>query len=279
MNFINLNGKILSADEPALLVTNRAYRYGDGLFETMKVVNGRLLLKALHFERLFSGISVLKMRATAHLTDESLLNEMLQLCKKNNCEKRARVRLSVFRGNGGLYDEKQSPGYLIEAWPMEPLQDELNENGLAVDIFPDAQKSCDIFSNLKSSSFQLYAMAALYAKENRLNDCFVLNTAGNIADTTIANVFLMKGEKIVTPALSQGCVAGVMRRHVITLLTEQGQPVTETTISPVDLLSADEVFLTNAVKGIRWVKQFRNKVYSNTRTVHIYQLLMKTIVS
>jgi branched-chain amino acid aminotransferase len=105
MKSICVNGKIMAADEPALMASNRGYRYGDGLFETMKVVNGAILLLPLHFERFFNGLSLLKFEIPPLFTAEKLQQQILQLCKKNDCEKLGRVRLSVFRGNGGLYDE------------------------------------------------------------------------------------------------------------------------------------------------------------------------------
>lgn len=279
MNFINLNGKIQPAEEPALLVTNRSFRYGDGLFETMKLMNGRILLDEFHFERLYAGMKVLKMEANFSLKKEKLQREILALCKKNRCEDLARVRLTVFRGNGGLYDENQSPGYTIECWPLDSSVNELNTNGLVIDIFPDARKSNDKFANLKSSGSLPYAIAAVYAKENRLNDCLILNTNGSIADSTIANIFLISGEKIITPALSQGCVAGVMRRHLNEILKISGKKVEETAVTIDDVLDADEVFLTNAIKGIRWVRQFREKTYTNVATIIIFHRLIKTILT
>lgn len=279
MNFINLNGKVQPAEEPALLVTNRSFRYGDGLFETMKLMNGRILLKEFHFERLYAGMNTLKMDTIFSLKEEKLQKEIYMLCEKNRCEDLARVRFTVFRGNGGLYDENQSPGYTIECWPLDTSVNELNANGLVIDIFPDARKSCDVFSNLKSSGGLIYAIAAVNAKENRLNDCLVLNTEGNIADSTIANIFLISNGKVITPALSQGCVAGVMRRHLMEILKSSGKKVEETAVTVEDVLLADEVFLTNAIKGIRWVRQIRDKTYSNHVTTGIFRQLMKTILA
>jgi len=279
MNSICFNGKIFSSDEPVLLASNRGYRYGDGLFETLKVQNGKIQLATYHFERLFSGLSLLKFETNKLFTIEKLEQEILQLCKKNECERLARVRLSVFRGNGGLYDEDKGSQYLIECWPLIESINKLNENGLVIDLYPDAQKSCDTFSNIKSANFQPYSMAALYAKENKLNDCLVLNSLGNIADSTIANVFVIKGGIVFTPALSEGCVDGVMRRYLIEKTQAAKSRVQERAVTIDDIRNADEIFLTNAIKGICWVKQFRNKLYSNEMTIKIYDQLVRTISS
>lgn len=263
--------------KPVLLAANRGYRYGDGLFETIKVSNGDILLASLHFERLFSGLAVLQFEIPSLFTPKKLKEEILYLCKKNNCSQSARIRLSVFRGNGGLYDGNKSLEYTIECWPLHDIENKLNENGLIIDIYPDAHKSCDKFSNLKSANFQPYSLAALFAKEQKLNDCLVLNTNGHIADSTIANLFLIKNETIITPSLNQGCIDGVMRRYLLTSMSHKGWSVEETSVSIDDLINAEEVFLTNAIKGIRWVKQFRNASYTNKRVVEIYRQFVQTI--
>ncbi len=268
---------MLLADEPALLVSNRGYRYGDGLFETIKVAEGLLILENYHFERLFSGLSLLKFEIPVHFTKEKIKAGILQLCKRNGCEKLARVRLSVFRGNGGLYDEDKSLQYIIECWPLSNSVNKLNENGLVIDVFNEGAKTCDKFSNLKSANFLIYSMAALYAKEKKFNDCLVLNTKGNIADSTIANVFIIKNGVVITPGLEEGCINGVKRRQLLNQLRDGGEEVQEMAITVADIEAADELFLTNAINGIRWVRQFGNKNYVNTKTAEIYNRFLATI--
>jgi branched-chain amino acid aminotransferase len=277
MNHICVNGQFQRADEPALLVSNRGYRYGDGLFETMKIHNGRLLLKELHFERLFKGLQLLKFDIPSLFTGQNLEKHIAGLCRKNSCEQLGRIRLSVFRGNGGLYDEARTLEYIIECWPLDDTASQLNENGLIIDIYPDARKTCDSFSNIKSASFQPYSMAALFAKENKLNDCLVLNSKGNIADSTIANLFLVKNDRVITPALSEGCIEGVMRKYLLGELRAVGYKTEETIINVDELEKADELFLTNAIKGIRWVKGFKEKTYGHSLTTEIYDRFIKPL--
>ena len=267
----------MKENEPALLVSNRGYRYGDGLFETIKIIEGKIVLATLHFERLFNSLQLLKFKTPELFTVEKLQHEILNLAKKNKCEQLARVRLSVFRGHGGLYDNDRDkePQYIIECGPLNESVNILNENGFVIDVYPIARKSCDIFSSLKTANFLPYTMAALYAKENKLNDCLVLNTAGNIADATIANIFLIKNGIITTPALSEGCVNGVIRKMIL----NSGLLIKECVVTLEDILQADEVFLTNAINGIRWVKQFRNKTYTNRKTTEIYnRFIQETFV-
>ncbi len=274
MNHICFNGEILPAEEPVLLASNRGYRYGDGLFETMKLVNGEINLVSFHFERLFEGLSLLKFERPLHFTQEKILQDIRELCKKDGMESLARVRLSVFRGNGGLYDDNRGLQWIIECWPIDPHS---YRDGIIIDIYPGAQKTMDSFSNLKSANFLPYTMAALFAKEKGQDDSIVLNTAGRIADSTIANVFIIKDGKISTPALSEGCVNGVMRRWLIEKLPDAGHPVLETSLTIADLENANEVFLTNAVRGICRVNQFRDKKYSGSVIARIDDQFIKMI--
>ena len=270
MNSVCINGKIVFADKPVLMADNRGYRYGDSLFETMKIIGGQIMLEPFHFERLFTGMALLKYPVPGYLTPEKLRDDIILLCEKNNCASLARVRLSVSRGNGGLFDPDQGLQYLIECWPLTSSVNQLNENGFVIGIFPDARKSTDIFSNLKSGNFLPYTMAAQYAKANQLNDCLVLNTEGNIADASIANIFIIKDDFIYTPSLKDGCVNGVVRRYLLENLDAWGYRVEEMPLSPALILDADEIFLTNAVNGIRWVKQMENKIYGNQLVKEIY---------
>jgi branched-chain amino acid aminotransferase len=276
MEFINVSGKTLARDQFSTRADNHSYRYGDGLFETMKVKEEKILLHDLHFERLFNSLSVLRIQTPKFLTAEHLETEIIELCRKNKCAHLGRVRLSVSRGNGGLYDADENFQWVIECWPLNESANRLNENGLIIDIFPDARKSCDVFSNLKSASHLPYVMAAVYAKENKLNDCLLLNTHGRICDSTIANVFWVKGGNMFTTPLKEGCIAGVMRRYL--LGSTQGTSFKDQEIfcELNELEQADEVFLTNAIQGIRWVKQFRDKNYANDITRDVSKIIFKS---
>jgi len=277
MNHICFNGKYFDAGQPVLLASNRSYRYGDGVFETMKVQQGKILLSDYHFERLFNSLDLLKFKKNKLLTRDKLEQDILRLCQKNAVEKLARVRLSFSRGNGGLYDEDKETEWLIESWALNESVNQLNENGLVIGIYPDVQKATGKFSNIKSANFQLYSMAALFAKENKLNDCLVLNSSGNIADSTIANLFIIKNEKVFTPSLNEGCINGVMRRYLVEKLSGSVYSVLETVVTTEDLVQADEIFLTNAINGIRWVQLFNGKNYSNQQTKAISRFLAATI--
>lgn len=278
MNRISLNGKILPSDQAIFRADNRGYRYGDGLFETMKMYEGRILLEHYHLERLRAGLALLQLQLPVRADPESILADIKSLCEKNQCTAMARIRLTVSRGNGGLLEGNPTADYLIECWPLDKQMNALNENGLVIGIYPGARKSMDAFSRLKTNSSLPYVMAALYAKENKLNDCLVLNASGRVADSVIANLFYIKDGTIYTPALGEGCIDGVMRRHLIESLRGACEELIETGIDPADLDSADEIFLSNSIRGIRWVRQLGDKIYGNTRTVDIYRRFVQTLL-
>lgn len=277
--FFNYNGKLFQLGENFISPDSRAFRYGDGLFETMIVKNKTIRLASLHFERLFNGLKILKFGIPKLFEATALHKAVLDLCKKNN-HSNARVRLAVFRGDGGLYDlENLQPNFVIQSWALPQQVMQLNENGLVIDVYPHAQKAMDVFANIKSANYLPYVMAALYAKENKLNDSLVLNAAGRIADSTIANLFFFKEDVLYTPALGEGCVAGVMRRFIIANSTAIGYNVIESAVTIEALKEADEIFLTNAAYGLRWINQFRDKEFTNDRTKIICQKLIKAIES
>jgi branched-chain amino acid aminotransferase len=277
-DFLFLDGHLIRQDKANLSVNNRSFRYGDGCFETIRVVNGQIKLAPLHFERLFSSIDALKFNKPSYMNAEWLEKNILEVVHKNGHQKLARVRVMIYRGDGGLYDpENHFPHHLIQSFKLGEATQELNQNGLTLGIYKAAKKSSDQFSMIKSNNYLPYVMAALWAKENNLNDAILLNHDNNVADTTIANLFMIKDGIIKTPAITEGPVAGVMRRHLIKTLRAQGYDVQETAVSVADVLEASEVFLTSAIHGIKWVKQIDNSQYNNSLTTVLYKSFIQTL--
>jgi branched-chain amino acid aminotransferase len=271
-DFLFYNGKVVPGDAPLIDASNRSFRYGDGCFETMKMVKGRLRLASYHFERLFSSLDLLRFECPAYFTPAYLEKGILLVAEKNGHVADVRVRLTIARGNGGLYDATSHfPHHIIQTSALEEKGRGLNENGMVMDVFRDARKVCDRFSMIKSNNYLPNVMAAMWAKEKGLNDAFLLNPYDRVADATIANVFIVKNGTVVTPALSEGAVNGVMRRHLLRCLREADMPVTEGQITVEALLQASEVFLTNAIAGIKWVKQIGESRYSNDLSGRLYQ--------
>jgi branched-chain amino acid aminotransferase len=275
-HFFIYNNKVYPSNTAVISSGNRSLRYGDGLFETMKMVKGHIINKEFHFERLFNGLSLLQFEIPETFNAPFLEKKIKEVAVKNK-HSNARIRLMLFRGNGGIFDpENLLPNYIIETSPL-PDKNQLNENGLVVDVFPGAKKSCDLFSNLKSNNYLPYVMAGLFAKKNKLDDSIVLNSFERICDSAIANIFIINDNNIYTPPLTEGCVAGTMRRWMLERFDVKKYPVTEKNLSINDLLNAEEFFLTNATSHLRWVKKFSNKDYSNKKIKEIYSHILQTI--
>lgn len=277
MEYFIYNSKTYKEESAILSASNRGLRYGDGLFETIKSIQGQLQFIDEHFARLWKGLQVLQFNIPKHFTPDYLQDEILGLLKKNGHHKMARIRLTVFRGDGGLYDAiNHKPNLLIQTWALPDDTGEWNSNGLVLGIYTDVKKCCDILSNLKHNNFLPYSMAAIHAKNQKWNDAVLQNTEGGLCDTTIANIFLIKNEAIYTPGLQEGCIAGVIRKFLINQLTAANYKLIESRLSEEDLLEADEVFLTNSIHNLNWVQSFGDKKYTNIQTQKIYKAVFST---
>lgn len=272
MELLNYNGRFYNSNEPLISANNRSFRYGDGFFETMKIINGKIVLKKLHFERLFSSLELMQFEKPDFLTPDFFEDQIKILAEKNNHSKIVRIRLMIFRGESELYGEQNNfPNYIIQTWERSEAFNQLNKEGFVIDIFKDARKACDNYSHIKHNNYLPYVMAAMWANKNHLNDAFVLNAHGRIADSSIANVFMVKDGTVKTPALSEGCVSGVVRKYLLRCLREEGIPVEETAITVEELLQAHELFLTNAGYGTRWVRKCGESEYSNSFSERLYK--------
>ena len=278
MSLVNLNGKLLNEAKAAISVNNRSFRYGDGCFETIRITNNDIPLWQYHQERLFASLLALQFELPSFFTPSFLLENILALACKNRHQQLGRIRLTIFRGNGGLYDpDNHFPNYLIQSWPLNDALQTLNENGLVTGLYRSGIKAADALANIKCNNYLLYALAALHAKKAHWNDALVLNHRGSLADSTIANLFIIRGKTIATPPLTDGPVNGTMRRYLLENFAEAGYDVQETAILVEDVLAADEVFLTNAVYGIKWVKQFEEMEYGCLQTAAIYRQFIQPL--
>ena len=264
---------------PILGPANRGFRYGEGVFETMKVGPGGIQLAELHFERFFSGLRLLRFNIPPELSRQTLSAQIQSLSKQNHPNDLAKIRLVGFRGSAAPGEEGyEIPQYIIESSALPRLPTAIDEaSGLSIDIFSEGRKSMDMYSNLKSNNYLIYSMAAEFAHRRKLDDCLVLNNQENVCDSSIANVFCIKDHRLFTPPLSEGPVAGVMRRFIVEKVNGSFLQVNQVPIDRVFLLSADEIFLTNAIRGIRPVRSFGEKPYAVKETNQIARELQKIL--
>jgi branched-chain amino acid aminotransferase len=292
MSSISYNGKILPAASAVLEAGNRLFQYGDGLFETMRIFNGKILLADYHFDRLFGGMQALMISTPSYFTRGYLQDAILQLCSGNEQSASARIRLTVFRrhaepkqtnagpqrqheASGEVFDQ---PAVLIESWPLANGY-VFNNDPFTIDVYPEVRKNTDALAAYKTAAYLPYALAAVFARRQHLNDCLVLNAAGNVCDSSIANIFLVKDGIIYTPPLSEGCINGVMRRHIMTSISETTFQLIEKPFDISMLLSADEVFLTNVIRGIRPVTSFREANYTTNFSRRLFEMAVSPLTN
>ncbi|RZL15211.1 MAG: 4-amino-4-deoxychorismate lyase [Pedobacter sp.] len=258
------NDKFLLSTDPLFTAQNRGFKYGDGLFESMRMFAGKLQFAEKHADRLTAGMKALKMEGAGLMDEYFLRQKASELAKKNKLKDGARLRLSVYRADGGLYTpENNNIGYLLEASALSTENYELNKKGLIVDVFDELTKTADKLSNFKTSNSLLYVMAGLFKKQNGLDDAFILNSSGFLCESISSNVFIVYNKQIYTPALTEGCVAGTMRNVVMEIAKNHDVPLIEAQINPEVLNEAEEVFVTNAITGIQWVMGYGRKRYFN----------------
>lgn len=262
--YFNYNGIICAVGEKVIGIHNRSFRYGDGLFESMCLKNGAIQFLDYHIDRLQKGMNLLKLEGAQLFDAFFIRQEVAHLIKKNNLKESARVRLTVFRDGGGLYSpETNKASFVLEAEELDGKVNAHNSAGLIIDIYKDHKKPINDFSQIKSNNALLYVMAGVYRKNNGLDEVILLNENGLLCEASGSNVFIWYRNTLYTPALSEGCVEGVMRRVVIEVARMHEINVIEAQINPEILNEAEELFLTNAVHGMQWVLGYQKKRFFN----------------
>jgi branched-chain amino acid aminotransferase len=276
MAYFILNGKFLDANQPAILIDNRAFRYGDGVFETIRFQNNLPVLLEKHLERWVGALSLFGFSIPTHLTSKRIEQEIIQLGEKNKLHN-ARIRLTGFRNSGGLYDAiNPNLNYSIEAYPLDSQVIQLNSNGLRVCLYKDCIKSADAFSHTKNNNYLPYLLGARYAMQNKCNDALIFNQYGRVCDSTKANLFIINHHQIITSPVSEGCIDGIMRKQLLVVLPQLGFSVVEKSVTEEMLFDANHVFLSNAIQVIRWVQEIEHREYEIGPIAEIREGLRRT---
>ncbi len=264
VEYINFNGSIVPADQLIFKANNRGFRYGDGLFESMRYMKGKLKFPEMHIDRIQKGMKLLRFDNCSLIDTWFLREKVEELIRRNRTGADARVRFTVFRDSEGLYSPVSNKfGYVIEIQKLDESQYVLNKKGLIIDVYDEIPKPVNALSNLKTCNALIYVLAGIYKNQNALDEVLILNHHGFLCESMSSNVFVVYDRKLYTPALNEGCIAGVMRQIVMRLAKENNIELVEAQINPDILNEADEVFLTNAGKGIHWVMGYNNKRYFN----------------
>ncbi len=260
---INLNGDSIVQEN--VLTQNRAFLYGDAVFETVKIVKGKILFLEDHYFRLMASMRILRMEIPMDFTMEFFEDQVLSTASNNGFEQSARARITVYRNDGGYYlPTTNTISYLIHTSPLENQFFVLENKECEVDLYKDFYISKQLISSLKTTNKVIHVTASIYADENGYNNCIMLNDSKNVVEVLQGNLFMLQGNKLITPPISEGCINGIMRKQVLALAKKiEGLEVVEDVISPFDLQKADELFYTNVIKGIQSITKYRKKEYTN----------------
>ena len=274
---INFNGNI--ALEENILTQNRAFLYGDGVFETVKVINNKILFLEDHYFRLMASMRVVRMEIPMNFTMEYFEEQILNLLKEKNISTSARARITVFRKDGGLYLPKSNEvSFLIHAVALENTLYALNTAEYEVDLYKDFYVTKQLLSSIKTTNKMINVTGSIFAHENGLANCILLNDAKNVVEALQGNLFMLAGKKLITPPVSEGCLNGIMRKQILALAKKvEGIEISEDIISPFDLQKADELFLTNVITGIQPITKYRKKEFTSNLAHLLVQKLNESI--
>lgn len=275
---INFNGNIVAQDDN-ILTQNRAFLYGDGVFETLKIVNNKILFLEDHYFRLMASMRVVRMEIPMNFTIEYFEQQVLSLANQENISSSARARITVFRKDGGLYLPKNNEvSFLIHATALESTSYAINTGEYEVDLYKDFYVTKQLLSSIKTTNKMINVTGSIFAHENGLANCLLVNDTKNVVEGLQGNLFMLVGKKLITPPISEGCLNGIMRKQIVALAKKvEGIEVAEEIISPFDLQKADELFLTNVITGIQPITKYRKKEFTSNLAHLLVQKLNESI--
>lgn len=272
---INFNGQLLADQEAKVSANNRGLAYGDSVFETIRVISGKIMFWEDHYFRLMASMRIMRMEIPASFSPEFLENEILDLVRENQLENSpARIRFTVYRKEGGYYTpETRDVDYIINCSLLPDAFYLLNTEGYEVELFKDHYINSGLLSTIKSNNRAVNVLGSIFARENDYQNCLLLNEKKNVVEALNGNIFLVKGKEIKTPPISEGALNGIIRKQLISIIKSMPElKIEEAAISPFELQKADELFITNVIGGIQPVSKYRKKEFA---TVVAKDLLSK----
>ncbi len=263
---MNLNGRVYEYFPEFLDQAQRAFFYGDALFETIRVFDGRLPWLSRHWARLSAGLQALGYELPDLWSAAFFEAEIRKIAPPN-----ARVRLTVWRNPGGLYaPEDNHAQFLITASSLGSNRFEWIDPGILLGVCTSVRLPVDDYSNFKTLNAPRYVAAARMAQNNGWDDALLLNAHERICEATSSNVFWWEGPQMCTAPLSEGCVAGIARSVLLESAPASGFAVQEKPATFAALRQADEIFLTNAIRGIVPVRDFAGQSLADLKTKGLF---------
>ena len=272
---INYNGNF--KDQSLDHFNNRGFLFGDSVFETIKVVNNKIIYWEEHYLRIMSSMRILRIEIPSLYTSDFFEEEIRKTNLKIDSFFTGRVRLTIFRREGGLYlPDYNDPIFVINSQKTDQKLFNVNLQSYKVDLFKDYQIQSNLISNLKTNNRVVNVIGSIYAKENDLDNCILLNDQKFVSEFLNGNIFIVKDSQVITPTISSGCLNGVMRNKIIELINKlTNLEIEEKNFSPYELISSDEIWVSNSISGIIPVTEYRRKKFSNKVAITIINYLNK----
>lgn len=260
--FIWYNGQVLDSSSLNLDPLNRAFRYGDGVFETIHLHSSKPLFFLQHYRRLIESLEVLQFDLDEQWQPSYFLQPMNQLAHQNGLQN-ARIRLYAWRDGDGLYRSSSGRAEFLMTMEEKPTGFSQNPDGIEIDVSLESKSGTLPFECVKSLSAQRYVLAGIEAEKRNLDDVLLTGRSDFVCEASSSSIFAFDDQGLISPPEGDGGVPGVMRRVLIKLAKRQGIPFREQSLTAEDLLQKQELFLSNVMGGIQWVRKFRESTYEN----------------
>lgn len=263
------NGTYVDSTIGIVDVQNRSFKYGDAVFESCLYNSGKIPLLAYNLARLFRGCSLLHFSIPPYWQAAFFENIVHELAVHHGLQT-ARIKITVWRSGAGLYRPQQhSVDMLIEIFPLEHTPFSAAKRAYAVDVYAEFPKLIHPISACKTANALTYVLAGIYAEQHALDDVFLINTEGELADAISSNIWMLSGHTLVTTPELNGGVRGTMQEWLCDHAEDLGYQLNRKPINPDDPLDAEAVFVTNAIQGLIPVTRYRNRVFENNKPIQL----------
>lgn len=259
------NGRLIPEDEIKLPVTNRAFQFNDGFFETVMVVNNQLRFWHDHVARMRVAAQALMLDLPIYFREPIFEQQLLQLAELNNALKYGRLKLKVWRAGEGLYTpETNEIEWMATVKPVAFVPSTAKIN---IGITQRIKTICSPLSHFKGPNALIYVLAGAEKNKTGYDDMLLLNPQGKVSELISSNIFWLMENHLFTPALDTGCVSGIARRNILKWCKQKGIKTHEAYFSPKRLFDAEAVFSAN-VTGLKSINSIEgSKLNLNERFV------------
>jgi len=274
---VYIDGEYYPKSEAKISVYDHGFLYGDGVFEGIRSYGGIVFKLREHIDRLYKSAHALMLRIP--LTKEEMIEAVLETLRKNNL-KDAYIRLIVTRGVGDLgLDPRKcpKPSVIIITEPLIQLYDrEKRERGISMIISWVRRDPVDATTHeIKSLNYLNSILSKIEANNAGADEALILDRRGFVCEATGENIFIVKDGKLITPPPSSGALLGITAAVVKRLAEELGYQVIEREITPSEIYSADEAFLTGTAAEIMPIREVNKRVIGEGRIGPVTRRIME----